>query len=237
MRRADPLTIEEVQAVFGYLNRLDTPRSCMYAALAAVLVGLGPRISEVNVFRWSQLLAADGCILDRVTRRKLKTRKANTTITLKFNPVFVEYLVEWRNRQWKYGHVGLDGYVFCDGYKNTPINRDAARRFFKRVFRELGFDGSRCLTLHSFRKTFGTINLAYYRNKYDGDIMKAVRQVQKLYGHSTFETTMRYIGLDGDDPEESLDHVFGFMDKVKNNGRKISKCGQLDNCPPLGDTK
>lgn len=77
---------------------------------------------------------------------------------------------------------------------NKPISRVQAYRILKKVADEIGLE--KCGT-HTLRKTFGYHH--YQRNK-------DVALLQDLFNHSSPSTTLRYIGINQDIMDKSLEN-------------------------------
>jgi len=212
--RCQELTIEQLDAVIGDVEQGGAGNWC-WMALLAVLSTSGARISESVSLVWPDLIDKDGKLRKVFSREKLKTRRENDRISAEIAEVFELFITRWHEYCKEKGRIGPLRHVFALGIANKAIHRRSAWRFFKDAFIRLGFKPRPGYTfaLHSFRKTLALHSfqawLEYYENKKDRmAYIKALRQVQKMLGHKSIDTTIRYLNLDLEDPYQMINSIY-----------------------------
>lgn len=182
----------------------------MWCCLAAMLFGVGGRISEILSLTRDDILDEEGRIRGAIRRIKLKARRRET-VTVKLCEPLHKYIMPWIDYQRRYyGKFRGSDYVFSDQWKHSQLDQVAAWKHFKRIYDRLGFVKRH--GTHGFRKSFAIMDYNYWLDVYSGDVLKAVKQVQIHLGHARLETTFHYLGLDADDPDESINHIMSFLE-------------------------
>ncbi len=100
----------------------------------------------------------------------------------------------------KFTYKEADNYLFV-GRKGCKLDRSQPYRILKRAVKELNLDIN--IGTHSMRKTFG---YHHYRQ------FKDVVLLQKIFNHSTPQITLRYIGME----QEEIDNSYRAFSYNKN---------------------
>lgn len=82
--------------------------------------------------------------------------------------------------------------------EGEPLSRQAVGHMISTAAKELGIVG-RSFATHSLRKTFGYHQ--YVNASKNGQSMRALQAVQKLFGHSSEKITLSYIGITDEELE------------------------------------
>ncbi|UDQ97796.1 tyrosine-type recombinase/integrase [Lentisphaerota bacterium WC36G] len=184
--------------------------SLMYCALGATMTALGARIEEALQLKRGAFLDKDGNFRNKVKRPILKKRR-NQNVEIDFySEIWGQFIKPWLDFQRReYGSFRSESYIFCYQFNRAPLHRTTAWKNFNKIYKELKLEYSH--GNHGFRKAFGVMNFNYWVDFYNGDTLKAARQVQKLFKHGTLETTLAYLDLDNDNPQDSLKDAFNFL--------------------------
>lgn len=170
-----------------------------YAAIAAIGVTTGCRISEILALRRFDLLDRNGRLRDGISFLKLKTRKNSHRrigIPARFRPYVLRHLMDEERRGWE----RPDDWVFR-GHNGGHLSRIAVYRFFRPLL------GERHGT-HWMRKTFGQEIFRYYLRQ-SGDGIRALELTRKALGHARLDTTVKYLGIEEQELEEAQEKIFG----------------------------
>ena len=126
----------------------------------------------------------------------IQERKTGKRKVVALNRQAVDALMDW------YNHSDIepeeDGYIFANsgrkgyGVKGMPITRQQAWRVITRAATACGVPGA--ISCHSLRKTFG-----YHAIK-DNGVNPAI--LMKIYNHTSYEVTERYLGITEDQANE-----------------------------------
>ena len=194
-----PLPIAEALALLDKFS----PK---YAALAALGITTGARISELLTLRRCDLIL-NGEIKDKISIVKLKTgcgraltaaaepSKRRVTRRLLVIPKEIHpYLVAHLYAEARRGYVKPDDFVFR-GRNGQAMQRQAAGQYFKQF---LGLKHG----THWMRKTFAGRMIDTFKEEHKGDTIQAARAVQRLLGHRQLETTLRYLQFDNERSDE-----------------------------------
>jgi integrase len=181
-RTGNWLTLKEAQEMLDYPD-IKTEKGIRDRALLGVLVGSGLRREEVANLTWKDIQQRDGrwAFVDIVGKRG---RKRTVPIT----PWLYRVLMDWKSV--KTSGTEDEDRVFVSMPKGNkfgePIAGDGIGHVVKYYAKKLGFAG---LSAHDLRRTFA--KLAY---KGGADIL----QISLSLGHSSIETTKKYIGAEQD---------------------------------------
>lgn len=166
-----------------YIKEKYSPRNYLLIVFG---INTGLRIGDILNIRWDDVLNRNKSeYKTHITIHEHKTGKVNTFL---LNNSVKEALDNYK----KYLKNALLGFIFRSnkGY-DKPISRQQAYRIIKEAAKYAGCcDGISC---HSLRKTFG-----YYAIK-EG-ISPAI--IMKIYNHSSFRITQRYLGIEQDEKDE-----------------------------------
>ncbi len=175
MKMTDP--IKNKKDVNRLLNYYLTEENFNLRNHLLITVGLFTafRISDILSMRWSDVLNDDGMVVDMITIREKKTKK--------YNSVYVNKTLETAIAQFATEEDDKTGFIFKG--RSGCLHRTQAYRIVKKAVDALKIRGR--ISCHSLRKTVG-----YHL------YLKGESQVllMKIYNHSTFEITKRYLCID-----------------------------------------
>ena len=189
-----------------------------YAALAAIGVACGCRISEITSLRRFDLLDADGKLRDELQLYKFKTGKEkkprgrpkkNSIFfrqwrqgipgrKLPLPPVLRIYVLRQLKREAALGYDRPDDLVFR-GIHNRPLSRFSAYRIFRQVL-GVGFG------THWMRKTFAREMFVKFSKRREA--IDALEQTRRALGHARLETTIRYLGIRDAEVRDAQNEIF-----------------------------
>lgn len=144
------------------------------------------RISDILILRWDDVYDTDlQCCKDHISLIERKTGKKNTVfLNTSIRTALKDYRLSLTEKPAGYLFKSKKGH-------DRPISRQQAFRIIKEAAAYTGYeDGVSC---HSLRKTFG-----YYALK-EG-FSPAI--IMKIYNHSSFQVTQRYLGIEQDEKDE-----------------------------------
>ena len=178
MKMTDPIkSKKDVRRLKGYYLKKENKSLRNYLL---IVMGLytAYRISDILELKWSDVLERDGTVVERITIREKKTKKYNSAkVNKALEKAILLFAAEEKDKK---------GYIFKGGRdKNKPLHRTQAYRIVKTAVNALGIKGN--ISCHSLRKTVG-----YHM------YLKGTSQIllMKIYNHSSFEITKRYLCID-----------------------------------------
>lgn len=186
--------IEDIYKIEDHLLAHNRYRDYMLIALG---INFGLRIGDLLTLRFCDLISDDLTFRDSFQLLEQKTRSTrrvprNRTITVNdaVRDAVTLYLEHTSN-------VKLDDYLFRSessnaSGENKPISRQAVDLILKGLSADLGLTAH--FSSHSLRKTFGYHQLASANND-----PRRLILLQKIFGHSDLNKTLRYIGLDDEE--------------------------------------
>lgn len=161
-----------------------------YGLLFTLGMNTGLRVSDLL-----KLTVNDVSNSDHVTITEQKTDKKKTFyLNSKLRKEVKDYL--------KNSHLDEDDYLFCsrkrdENGKSKPISRVQAYRVLNEAADAVGIKEP--IGTHTMRKTFG---FHYYKRTHD------VATLQKIFNHSAPSITLRYIGIEQDQIDDTLKDFF-----------------------------
>lgn len=183
-------------ALIGKMGRWLYDNSQPKYFLAYVLgINLGLRANELLALRWSDILAPDDSFkydddpTDTSDKIDVYQKKTDKHRGLWLNEACVKAL-RWYmavNRRWK-----DSDYIFASRKGDGPIQVSTLRHELKKAAVECHVKQN--IGTHSLRKTFG---YAHFKANHD------IVFLQRLFGHSSALTTMRYIGIADEDEKRA----------------------------------
>ncbi len=187
MNTAPPIRNTEDLAHLKDYYRVTRPNSRNYLL---IIIGLNTalRVSDIIQLKWQDVydFHMDNW-REHINLSEQKTGKASTIL---LNNSVKAALQEYRRHLQAAGtHVSEQDYLFGSyGQGDAHITRIQAFRIIKRAAKACGIEG--VISCHSLRKTFG-----YHAWK------QGVPPVllMNIYNHSSFQVTMRYLGIEQDD--------------------------------------
>ncbi len=182
-----------------------------YAAIAAIGVTTGCRITEILSLRRFDLLTRDGKLKDRIAFLKLKNTRRNAkpdrasqpklthrklSIPRAYRPFILRHLRDEERR----GYDRPDDLVFR-GTLGRALSRLTVYRFFRARLGE-GYG------THWMRKTFAQELFRYFVNENRNDPMRALELTRRALGHAQLDTTVKYLGITDAAIEEAQERIF-----------------------------
>lgn len=151
--------------------------------LFIVGINIGLRAGDLLNLRWKTVIGDDGEVVDGVTVKEEKTNKFRTFY---FNASCKRSL----GKYYKQTNPDLDSYIF-GSQKGGNLDVRSVCKILKTAAKACGIKYN--VGTHSLRKTFG-----YHQLKAHQDDALFLCQLQKMFGHSSPEITLRYCGLEGE---------------------------------------
>lgn len=146
------------------------------------------RISDVLTLKWKDVYSVSQCrYKSHITLKEQKTGKNNTLL---LNQAVIDAL-----KLYSAGKALPEEHYLFQSQKgdNMPITRQQAFRIVRKAALFAGLEEH--ISCHSLRKTFG-----YYAWKQGA----SPALLMKIYNHSSFQVTQRYLGID----QEEKDAVY-----------------------------
>ena len=194
-----------LREVLQVLSQLDTK----YAALAAIGVTTGCRISELLLLRRADLISPDGVIRERIRFVQLKTKSSEERHRRLIIPADFQYAVKAHlHADAKRGFERPDDFVFR-GTKGRALNRRTCYRVFR------GILGSGYGT-HWMRKTFAQEIYKYFLLQTPDDMLRALDLTRQALGHARIDTTIKYLGLNYTAIDDAQASIFN-VERIKRN--------------------
>lgn len=186
-KQAKVLSKQQTDAVLGYVgNRINGLRDQTIFLLS---VRAGLRAKEISCLKWSMITTPDGQIGDLINLTDIAS-KGNSGRIIPINKQLHGYLVRLlAMERTKHGFDFATSNVITTQRRKSTSPQAIVNMFFH-WYHELGLNGC---SSHSGRRTFIT-NAAKKISTVGGSI----RDVQVLAGHSSLQTTQRYIDGDTD---------------------------------------
>lgn len=182
-------------------------REAAYAAMAALAIGTGARIGEVLAMRTMDVLEPDGRIREQVRRKLLKKRNVTIYREAHFtDPVLREIVRRYADSPRRPSlYLGGSAPFFAVGISGRALHYKTAWHH-NRHFLQLAGLPLRGIGFHGLRKTFlSKVYSRVYRGS--GDMMQALTFAQKLAGHNSINTTIRYLDISPVDEEDTVREV------------------------------
>ena len=185
---ADYLDFDEYKRLVVELEEDKHYRYSLYCVLAFCL---GLRISDVLKLKWEDILDRKNVL---VTEKK--TGKARSI------PIGIKTAQHIKRAYEQLGWPDVKQYVFVSHDRNKPITRQAVNKRLKEWKVEYGLN-IKNFSSHTFRKTFGR-----YVYESMGRSDEALIILNRIFRHTSIQTTMVYIGLRDDE----ISKVFNNLD-------------------------
>lgn len=170
-----------------------------YAALAAIGVTTGCRISEILALRRFDLISAESTFKDRISFLKLKSKKDKTR-KLIIPKDFQKFIIKQLNEEARKGYERPDDFVFR-GKNGQKLSRYAVYHFF-RVNLGVGYG------THWMRKTFAQLLFKYFLAENKADPMRALELTRQALGHEQIDTTIKYLGINEQMIDDAQNSIF-----------------------------
>lgn len=171
-----------------------------YAAIVAIGVPTGCRISEITALRRRDLIDARGCFREEIAFLRLKARRGPRTRKIGIPEKWRIFVVRHLEQEAERGHTGPDEFVFR-GKNGKALSRLTVYSFFRGI---LGPGHG----THWMRKTFAYEMFREFMSRYATDPLRALELTRLSLGHEQLQTTIRYLGIDENAIAEVQNEVF-----------------------------
>ena len=178
------------------MKRLFRQKSLRDYALFTLGINTGLRISDLLALTVGDVLAGKGSrvrIADKLTLREIKTRKRRNIMLNETVRSALALYLRTRERRYPEDPLFLSRQRQKDGTLRT-LSRSQAYHIIVDAARAAGM-ASRVGT-HTMRKTFGYV-------LYDNGKGKPIEFLMKIFGHSSPDVTLRYIGITQEEIDET----------------------------------
>lgn len=179
-----------------------------YAAIVAIGVTTGCRISELLALRRFDLIDRDGNFRDRISFLLLKKKKKKCSTVhrkLRIPEDFRPFVAEHLNRDARKGYERPDHYVF-----RGKCGRHLTRQTVYRMFRNLLGEGH---GTHWMRKTFAQLIFHFFLRDNPADPMRALELTRKALAHERIDTTVKYLGITEAAIDTAQNAIFTIKDR------------------------
>ncbi len=190
-KQAKVLNPKQVDALLHHVGNLRNGLRNQVIVLLSVKAGL--RAKEIASLRWSMVIGADGKVGNylHLTNAASKGRSGRMIpLNKQLRALLIDAYEKVNSDPWKNTYV-----VFTA--RSPRTSAQAVVNLFQRWYRDLGLVGC---SSHSGRRTFIT-NAARKISTVGGSL----RDVQQLAGHSSLQTTQRYIEGDSEARKRIVD--------------------------------
>ena len=182
-RQAKTLSVAQVRTVQVYLSAHRNPVRNNLVFLLSVRAGL--RAKEIAAVRWSMVLDGEGALSPDLVLPDSAAKGTSGRVVPVSKDLWMA-LSDWKALNPK----AQPGDNVITTARSSSTSAQAIVNMFSRWYAELGFVGC---SSHSGRRTFIT-NAA----RRIGSVGGSLRDVQSLAGHSSLNTTQRYIDVNAD---------------------------------------
>ena len=194
-KQAKILSPKQAQLLLNYVSSLRN--GTRNSAIVLLSTKSGLRAKEIAELNWEMILNPDRTLADAIhlTDSASKGRSGRTIPLNKHLKRVLQELLKQRNEN---GDFAVTSKVI-QTERSTQTSAQAVVNMFSRWYSDLGFVGC---SSHSGRRTFIT-SAAKKATTVGGSL----RDVQMLAGHSSLQTTQRYIEADTDAQRKLVDLV------------------------------
>ena len=195
-KQAKTLTKHQIDAIF---NQIGTGRNGLRNQVILLLsVRAGLRAKEIAKLKWSMVLDSNGQIGEFIHLTDVASKGSSGRI-IPINKTLRSVLIlHFEQGNKNLIHCTPDDFVI-QTERSTNTSPQAIVNLFQKWYRQLGYVGC---SSHSGRRTFIT-NTAKKISTVGGSL----RDIQFLAGHSSLQTTQRYIEGDSDARRRVVDLV------------------------------
>lgn len=198
-------TKEEIDSIVNVLNKRieeapdENKRMIACRNKMMILVGWNSslRASDLVSLKWDFFYDSNGEFKRFDKLQPKKTIKTGKFVKIYFNDAAKRAIVEYVK---EYPIKDMDDYLFKSRQGNGPIVERTLWKIVVDVAAEAGIEKN--VGSHSLRKTFG-----YWAWHKAIDKNKALVTLQKIFNHSSTQTTMSYIGLLDNEIEDMFNSV------------------------------
>lgn len=182
-------TDKDLNAMHSYFLSKNQLRNDL---LFVVGINVGLRAGDLLALKWDSVLDESGNIVDEVTVKEEKTKKFRTFY---FNASCKKALLSYYTEK----KPDKDSFLFAS-QKGGSLDVRSTCKILKTAAKAVGIKYN--VGTHSLRKTFG-----YHQLKAHRDDAMFLCQLQKMFGHSSPEITLRYCGLENEQLQKYYEDV------------------------------
>lgn len=201
-----PLTSkEEINAMLDVFNKhiQEAPDNnkrqiaCRNKMLFLIGINVGLRASDLVSLKWNFFFDNNGVFKDFYSLKPKKTRKTGKYVKIYFNKSVKKAITDYIE---EYPIEDMNNYLFKSRKGNGAITENGLWKLIVKTASEAGIDKN--VGSHTLRKTFGYFAWHNAENK-----DKALVVLQKIFNHSSTQTTMKYIGLLDSEMEDMFNNI------------------------------
>lgn len=196
-KQAKVLTNQQIQLVLSFLATARDPDRNRLIFLLSIRAGL--RAKEIAALKWSMVLDADGAIGDSIHLEDVASKGRSGRVIPINKHLRGELQIALKNCLSKHSVAETRGFNIIRTQRSKSASAQGIVNLFAGWYRSVGLLGC---SSHSGRRTFIT-NAARKISNVGGSI----RDVQILAGHSSLQTTQRYIESDSEARRRIVDLV------------------------------
>ena len=183
-KQAKILTVKQEAAILRYLDTTRYPVRNRVLFLLSVKAGL--RAKEMAALTWSMVTDGEGRVAEVIALHdRASKRQGGRSIPM--NPLLHEALETLHQRR---GDAVRPEWPVIYSERGLGMSAGSVKLWFQRLYQGLGMDGC---SSHSGRRTFIT-----RAARKVSEVGGSLRDVQQLAGHSSLQTTQRYVEGDSD---------------------------------------
>jgi len=195
-KQAKVLTSKQSDLVLNYLSTTRSPSRNQLIFLLSTKAGL--RAKEIASLKWSMLLDSDGSVSDYINITNIASKGKTGGRSIPINKSLKVVISDFLDHQKVQLLFDVDGYLIST-QRSSSTTPQAIVNMFQGWYKELNLLGC---SSHSGRRTFIT-NCSRKITTVGGSL----RDVQYLAGHSSLQTTQRYIEGNSESKKKVVDLV------------------------------
>jgi len=195
-KQAKTLTSKQSDLVLNYLTTTRSPLRNKLIFLLSIKAGL--RAKEIASLKWSMLLDSDGSVSDYINITNIASKGKTGGRSIPINKSLKVVISDFLDHQKVQLLFDVDGYLIST-QRSSFTTPQAIVNMFQGWYKELNLLGC---SSHSGRRTFIT-NCSRKITTVGGSL----RDVQYLAGHSSLQTTQRYIEGNSESKKKVVDLV------------------------------
>ena len=177
-KQSKTLSKKQVSAISAYLG--DRRNGLRNQTIFLLSVKAGLRAKEISALDWGMVLTSDGEVGKEIHLTDTASKGRNGGRVIPLHPQIRQNLIEMRSET---GGSGSDRVIQSE--RSKAVGSQTIINMFQTWYRDLGLEGC---SSHSGRRTFIT-QCARQISTVGGSL----RDIQYLAGHSSLQTTQRYI--------------------------------------------
>ena len=177
-KQSKTLSKKQVSAISAYLG--DRRNGLRNQTIFLLSVKAGLRAKEIAELEWGMVLTSDGEVGNEIHLTDTASKGRNGGRVIPLHPQIRQNLIEMRSET---GGSGSDRIIQSE--RSKAVGSQTIINMFQTWYRDLGLEGC---SSHSGRRTFIT-QCARQISTVGGSL----RDIQYLAGHSSLQTTQRYI--------------------------------------------